>query len=408
MPRMVLFGAVWVLTSIVSAMGSVLDCDDPTVCSCDDGISCTHDTKDSHGCDNTPDDARCNDGRFCNGQEFCNIGADPATNPTGCDVLPPPVCLPGLFCSAVLDRCVACDSDLQCSDNFFCNGFETCNDKNECQPNFPPCPGLFCDEANDRCFECFNNSQCDDDMACTVDTCVNGACEHEKVTECCLIDLDCVTTDPCAMGVCVNHVCEEVHVPGCCEIDADCNDGNSCTLDVCVSGSCRHSEVSDCCRRDAECSDGDACTVDRCLNFRCRRLPIADCCRSDLDCEDGDSCTVDSCDETIGLCRHEDQDEDDDGVCDAEDACPESNMADTIVIGTCDSGVANLVLDDGCTMADRITDCASDESNLSSVMLCVMQLTRDWESDELITDAEKRKIQGCLLRIRNIRALQLR
>ncbi|MHC4979536.1 MAG: hypothetical protein ACYTGT_11015 [Planctomycetota bacterium] len=46
-------------------------------------------------------------------------------------------------------------------------------------------------------------------------------------------------------------------------------------------------------------------------------------------------------------------DSDGDGIPDDEDACPDSILTPTIVINGCDSGVTNVLFEDGCTMSDR-------------------------------------------------------
>ena len=46
-----------------------------------------------------------------------------------------------------------------------------------------------------------------------------------------------------------------------------------------------------------------------------------------------------------------------DGILDEEDSCLESNLEETISIYTCDSGVENLFLDDGCSLKDLIDGC---------------------------------------------------
>lgn len=53
---------------------------------CDDGLACTRDVCDlSLGfCRNVPDDARCDDGVFCNGAEACVIGKGCTTVPRSC------------------------------------------------------------------------------------------------------------------------------------------------------------------------------------------------------------------------------------------------------------------------------------------------------------------------------------
>ena len=56
-------------------------------------------------------------------------------------------------------------------------------------------------------------------------------------------------------------------------------------------------------------------------------------------------------------------DSDGDGVPDDEDDCPDSDLGTTIVIDGCDTGVENQLLEDGCTMADLIAQCADDDED---------------------------------------------
>ncbi len=89
------------------------------------------------------------------------------------------------------------------------------------------------------------------------------------------------------------------------------------------------------------------------------------------------------------------EDRDDDGVDDADDACPDSDLSASIVIDGCDSGVENLLFEDGCTMADRIALCADEASNHGEFVSCVAHLTNEWRSARLITGQEKGRIQRC-------------
>ena len=88
-------------------------------------------------------------------------------------------------------------------------------------------------------------------------------------------------------------------------------------------------------------------------------------------------------------------DSDGDGIPDDEDACPDSDLADTIVIDDCDSGVFNLLFDDGCTMSDLIAECAEDAANHGQFVSCVSQLTNEWKSAGLINGHEKAMIVVC-------------
>jgi len=56
-------------------------------------------------------------------------------------------------------------------------------------------------------------------------------------------------------------------------------------------------------------------------------------------------------------------DSDGDGVPDFEDDCPNSDTGVTVVIGDCDSGVENISLGDGCTLADVVNQLLNDSGN---------------------------------------------
>lgn len=108
----------------------------------------------------------------------------------------------------------------------------------------------------------------------------------------------------------------------------------------------------------------------------------------------------------VGLVSAEEEDEliddvlagidtDGDGIPDGEDICPESELSPTIVIDGCDSGVANMLFDDGCTMADLIAECADGASNHGGFVSCVAQLTNEWKQQGFISGQEKGAIQSC-------------
>ena len=67
-------------------------------------------------------------------------------------------------------------------------------------------------------------------------------------------------------------------------------------------------------------------------------------------------------------------DSDGDGIPDDEDACPNSDLSPTIVIDGCDSGVGNLLFQDGCTMADMIAECADGAVNHGQFVSCVARI----------------------------------
>jgi len=101
-------------------------------------------------------------------------------------------------------------------------------------------------------------------------------------------------------------------------------------------------------------------------------------CQTVLD-QDGDGVPDmnDNCPSTV---NPDQEDSDGDGVCGNVDSCPESKFADRIVIGACDTGVQNQLLDTGCTMNDLIEGCVANSKNPFALIRCLNQLTREWKS----------------------------
>jgi len=85
-------------------------------------------------------------------------------------------------------------------------------------------------------------------------------------------------------------------------------------------------------------------------------------------------------------------------VPDGVDACSDSDLSETVVIDGCESGVANVVDADGCTIADGVADCVAGAQNHGSFVSCVAQLTNDLKNDGLISGTEKGAIQRCAAR----------
>lgn len=79
-------------------------------------------------------------------------------------------------------------------------------------------------------------------------------------------------------------------------------------------------------------------------------------------------------------------------------ACPDSDTRPTVVIDGCDTGVDNVPLDDGCTISDRISDCAEAASEHGGFVLCVAELHGDLARDGVISGRDRGAIQRCAAR----------
>lgn len=84
-----------------------------------------------------------------------------------------------------------------------------------------------------------------------------------------------------------------------------------------------------------------------------------------------------------------------DGLADTADCEPHSNLAPTVVIGGCDSGVTNYLFTSGCTLSDYIAHLGASASNHGQFVSGVADLTNQLKKAGLITGAQKSSIQSC-------------
>jgi glucose/arabinose dehydrogenase len=70
-------------------------------------------------------------------------------------------------------------------------------------------------------------------------------------------------------------------------------------------------------------------------------------------------------------------------------------IVETVVIDGCDSGVANVVLDDERTVADGIDACAAGARNHGKFVSCVAHFTRALRRAGILSGSEKGAIQSC-------------
>ena len=91
-----------------------------------------------------------------------------------------------------------------------------------------------------------------------------------------------------------------------------------------------------------------------------------------------------------------DVDDDNDGIADADDLNPHSNMEASITIGNCDTGVSSSMLENGVTMADLIDELESgDYKNLGQEIKSYTQLTNSWIKMGFLTADQKNALLGC-------------
>jgi hypothetical protein len=88
-------------------------------------------------------------------------------------------------------------------------------------------------------------------------------------------------------------------------------------------------------------------------------------------------------------------DSDGDGVADASDCNPYSDLNPTVVFESCDSGVANTLYPDGCTLSDYLHACANQADNHGAFSSCVAALTNELKKSGEITDTGNVMIQSC-------------
>ncbi len=234
----------------------------------DDGVNCTDDSCDEEAdvIVNVPNDGNCDDTLFCNGAELCDPFDDcqAGSAPEIDDGVP---CTDD-SCDEVADAIVNIENDANCDDGLFCNGNETCDRVSDCQEGVAPnlddsiaCTDDSCDEEADVIVNTPNDSTCDDGQYC------NGGETCDAIADCragIAPNLD--------DGIeCTEDSCDEVsdavvHTP----VDALCEDGNSCTHDVCVAATgCDYTNNTD------ACDDTDPCTLDDvCTEGVCSGLPV--------------------------------------------------------------------------------------------------------------------------------------
>lgn len=94
------------------------------------------------------------------------------------------------------------------------------------------------------------------------------------------------------------------------------------------------------------------------------------------------------------------RDADGDGIPDTADSCPNSNLSLEVVIGACTSGVPNKLLANGCTISDRVSQCAAGAANHGRFVSCVSEMSNGLVQAGVITGQQHGAIQSCAAQAR--------
>jgi hypothetical protein len=86
---------------------------------------------------------------------------------------------------------------------------------------------------------------------------------------------------------------------------------------------------------------------------------------------------------------------DGDGVPDDEDRCRVSDLSAIVVIDDCSTNVANRLFVRGCTISDRVTQCAGKTESHGQFVSCVSNLTVELRDAGILTGRQRGAIQRC-------------
>ncbi len=316
--------------------------------------SCNTD-QDSYSWTMQPGGSLCDDDNACTLKDECSDGVCIGSNPVLCS--PVDSCHLSGICEPDSGVCLdgpPVDDETYCNDGLFCNGDDWCIagdcQGHEWQNYIPPA----CLDSNpctlDLCYEdeiqfaCENSpktgTDCDDGLYCNgEDICNMGTCVHEWLA---LLPPDCIDGNECTGDACeegqITYQCVNNQYTG-----TSCSDGDPCSAgDFCDDGQCQ-SGTPKICTPPNECQTG-ACNQ---ANGQCTYTPL----QNGSQCDDYDNCTED--DQCIdGSCEGSDLVCDSPGLCyelpgDCEESSGECEYAFASSSVACDDGNQNTG-DDHC------------------------------------------------------------
>ncbi len=247
----------------------------------------------------------CDDGAFCNGVETCDA-ADPTADADGCVAGVDPSddgasCTTDM-CDEINDTVTNTPDDAPCQNGLFCDGAETCAPSDAgadaatgCVQGTRPssddsidCTFDSCDEGADEEDDLGmfrnvpDNGACDDGDACTANVCTAGVgCASETI--------GCTIGDACYLDGASNptNLCQVCDIAGSTTAWASANAGDECAAPVC-SGNGASLVAASTCDDAGTCESG---AVSTCANG-CGEDACRDTCAQDSDCPTG-WCNVD-------------------------------------------------------------------------------------------------------------------
>jgi hypothetical protein len=80
------------------------------------------------------------------------------------------------------------------------------------------------------------------------------------------------------------------------------------------------------------------------------------------------------------------------------DECPDSDFSSLVAVEDCETGVANQVLDSGCTIVDLLSVCSEGSSRIDP--FCVNETTNRLVRDGVLDQGDKSAIQRCTVQFR--------
>jgi hypothetical protein len=227
-----------------------------------------------------PDNAPCDDGDPCTGNDHCQAGICVGTPLAGFleDCVAHTDCCAGLVCGFE-GHCVE-PAGGPCDDKFDCVTLRCTN--NVCQQAIG---GGFCAFTSDcaagtcidgKCGEVPPGGACVDKFACTTIKCTDNVCQQSIGGEACATDGDCVA------GTCVGGDCLS-------PAGGPCADKFGCTTLSCTGGVCDQSIGGGECATTADCAAGT------CISGECGQVPAGGPCEDKFGCA-SISCTGGVCD----------------------------------------------------------------------------------------------------------------